>query len=194
VVLDRYLQADFILPLLVDNQQGAKDAFYHLYDQGARHIYYVSGALDSFDNMERTNSFLHEADKNNISIQCFDGNFTEESGYAIAKMIIDTNHLPDAVFCANDQMAVGFIKAMGENNLKAPADIAIVGFDDIQISRYMQPTLTTIGTSRLAWGSLAATQLIDFLDYESPFQPVRIPTHLIQRESSTMYHHIPTVK
>lgn len=184
VVLDRYLKADYLFPLLLDNQQGAKEAFYHLYEQGARRIFFISGALDSFDNMERQKAFLAEADKNRVTIQCYKGNFTEESGCDIARMIIATHDLPEAVFCANDQMAIGFIKAMKEHQLKAPDDIAIVGFDDIQIAKYMQPTLSTIGTSRFSWGSAAATQLIDFLENEKPFQPYRIPTKLIERESS----------
>lgn len=184
VVLDRYLEVDYLLPLLVDNQQGTKEAFDHLYAQGARRLAFVSGASDSFDNKERKRAFLHEADKHNLTVPCYDGNFTEASGYEIAKMIIKTQDVPDAVFCANDQMAIGFIKAMKENHLKAPDDIAIVGFDDIQIAQYMQPSLSTIGASRFLWGSSAATQLIDFLENETPFQPHRIPTRLIQRESS----------
>jgi LacI family transcriptional regulator len=193
VVLDRYLEADFLFPLLVDNQQGTKEAFYHLFDQGARRMYFISGARDSFDNMERMKAFLSEADKNNVDVQSYYGNFTEESGYDIARKIIESKDLPEAVFCANDQMAIGFIKAMKENHLKAPEDIAIVGFDDIQIAKYMQPPLTTIGASRFLWGSLAATHLIDFLEKENSFPTSRIHTTLIQRESSTKSHaSIPT--
>jgi LacI family transcriptional regulator len=194
VVLDRYLEADCLFPLLIDNQQGTREAFYHLYGQGARQIFFVSGALDSFDNTERMKAFLGEADKNNVTVKCYNGNFTEESGYDIARMIIETQDLPEAVFCANDQMAIGFIKAMKENGLRAPDEIAIVGFDDIQIAKYMQPTLSTIGTSRFSWGSIAATQLIDFLENEIPFQPYRIPTRLIQRESSIKNHNPPSVE
>lgn len=184
VVLDRFLEADYLLPLLLDNQQGAKEAFYHLNNQGAAHIFFISGALDSFDNMERMKAFLNEAENNNVTIQSFNGNFTEESGYDIASTIIKSHDLPDAVFCANDQMAIGFIKAMKENKLNAPKDIAVIGFDDIQISKYMQPSLSTIGASRFLWGSMAATQLIDFLENGNPFQPYRIPIKLIPRESS----------
>lgn len=188
VALDRYLKVDYLLPLLLDNQQGAKEAFYHLYGQGARHIAFVSGASDSFDNQERKKAFLREADKNDITIHCYNGNFTEKSGYDVARLMFEAKELPEAVFCANDQMAIGFIKAMKESNLRAPDDIAIVGFDDIQIAKYMQPTLSTIGASRFLWGSLAATQLINFLENESPFQPYRIRTQLIQRESSIKPH------
>lgn len=192
VVLDRYLEADYLFPLLLDNQQGTKEAFYHLYEQGARRISFVSGALDSFDNHERMRAFFREADKNSVPIQRYNGDFTEKSGYAIATMIIKTNELPEAVFCANDQMAIGFIKAMNEHQLNAPDDIAIVGFDDIQMAKYMQPTLSTIGASRFSWGTAAATQLISFLENKNPFHPHRIPTRLIQRESSTKHYH-PTV-
>lgn len=186
VVLDRYLEADYLLPLLLDNQQGTKEAFYHLFEQGARRIAFVSGALDSFDNQERMRAFLGEADKNRVTIQRFYGNFTERSGYDIAQMIIKSHDLPEAVFCANDQMAIGFIKAMKEHRLKAPDDIAVVGFDDIQIARYMQPTLSTIGASRFSWGAAAATRLIDFLENTQSFpKPYRIHTRLIPRESST---------
>jgi len=193
IVMDRDLTADYLLPLLIDNQQGAREAFYHLYSQGAQKIFFISGAQDSFDNTERMKAFLTEAENKGISIQCFNGNFTEESGYDVAKLIIKTNDLPEAVFCANDQMAIGFIKAMKENNLQIPDDIAVIGFDDIQISRYIQPTLSTIRVSRHLWGSLAATQLIDFLENETPFQVHRIPTQLIQRQSSTMLHKVPVV-
>jgi LacI family transcriptional regulator len=73
---------------------------------------------------------------------------------------------------------------MKEFNLEAPDDIAVVGFDDIQISKYLQPGLSTVGASRFLWGSSAATQLIDFLERDVPFRHGRIPTHLILRASS----------
>jgi LacI family transcriptional regulator len=186
IVLDRLLKSDYLLPLLLDNKKGTKEAFYHLYDQGARRIYFVSGAADSFDNTERKTAFLGEAHKNNIAVECFQGNFTEVSGYQVAKEIFETAELPDAVYCANDQMAIGFLRAMKEHNLRAPQDIAVVGFDDILIARYMQPTLSTIGASRVLWGATAANQMIDYLDNKNPFQPQRIPTSFIPRESSAI--------
>jgi LacI family transcriptional regulator len=186
VILDRNLEADYLFPLLLNNEQGAKETFYHLYDQGARRIYFISGASDSFDNAERKKAFLREAEKNSLPITCFKGNFTEQSGYDVGQTIIQSKKLPDAVFCANDQMAIGFMKAMKEHQLKAPDDIGVVGFDDIKIAQYLQPSLSTVGSSRFSWGAAAANQLIDLLENENPFpKPYRIPTQLIQRESST---------
>lgn len=185
IVLDRLLEAAYVLPLLVDNVQGVKEAFDHLYVQGARKIAFVSGPADSFDNLERTQAFLEQAETHQATVTCYVGNFTEESGYDVANVILAHPGVPEAVFCANDQMAIGFIKAMHERGLEAPGDIAIVGFDDIQVARYMHPSLSTIGASRHSWGSQAATQLIDYLENETPFSPMRIPTRLIPRESST---------
>jgi LacI family transcriptional regulator len=185
IVLDRLLEGEFLFPLLLDNKKGTREAFNHLYEQGARRIFFVSGAADSFDNQERKKAFLAEAKKRAVDVKCFEGNFTEISGYQAAKEILQAAELPEAVYCANDQMAIGFIKAMKEYNLSAPDDIAVVGFDDIQIAKYMQPTLSTIGASRVMWGATAATQLIDFLENNNPFQSQRIPTRFIQRASST---------
>lgn len=185
VILDRHLEAEYLYPLLLDNQKGAREAFRHLYGQGARRICFVAGAVDSFDNLEREKAFLREGRKHNLDITCYQGNFTEESGYETARLIIASGHLPHGVFCANDQMAIGFLKAMREAGLRAPEDIAVVGFDDIQVSQYVQPSLSTIGASRFLWGASAARQLIDFLETEKPFKPHRIPVKLIPRASST---------
>ena len=75
VVLDRYLEAEYLLPLLLDNEQGVQEAFQHLYAQGARKIFYISGA-DSFDNTERTAAFIAQAERHSVVVKTFDGNFT----------------------------------------------------------------------------------------------------------------------
>ncbi len=186
VVLDRDLQNDFILPILLDNAPGVREAFAHLYQQSFRKMCYVAGAMDSFDNAERMETFLAEAEQHDLHIPIYQGNFTEISGYEAAITIIQSGDLPEAVFCANDQMAIGFLRAMHEHGLHAPDDMAVVGFDDIPLSRYMQPSVSTIGTPRLEWGTTAVRQLIDFLENETPFQPRRLPTRFIARQSSTL--------
>ncbi len=189
VVLDRPLQNEFILPLLLDNPQGVREAFQHLYQQGFRKMAFVAGAMDSFDNSERMTTFLSEAEQHHLHVPVYQGNFTEISGYEAVYMILESGALPDAVFCSNDQMAIGFLRGMHQHGLQAPDDIAVVGFDDIPLARYMQPTISTIGTSRFEWGVTAVRQLIDFLENETPFQPHRIRTHFLPRQSSTLNRH-----
>lgn len=184
VVMDRDLAVNHIFPVLIDNAQGVGQAFQHLYNQGARKISFVAGAADSLDNQERMKAFLDEAARHDLPVPVHQGNFTELSGYNAAHAIIESRDLPEAVFCANDQMAIGFIRAMREHGLRAPQDIAIVGFDDIAIARYMQPSLTTIGAPRQEWGALAVTQLMAYLESGQPFRAGRLPTRLIERCSS----------
>lgn len=83
-------------------------------------------------------------------------------------------------------MAIGFLRAMQEHGLKAPEDIAVVGFDDILLSRCVQPTLSTVGAPRQTWGAAAIRQLIEFLEHEAPLHLQRIPTRLLPRQSSAL--------
>lgn len=184
VTFDRYMEAEHVFPLLIDNASATREVFYHLYDQGARRLAFVAGSPDSFDNAERKETFLGEADRHGLSVRCYQGYFTESSGYQIAQEIVAARELPEAVFCANDQMAVGFLKAIRERGLGAPQDVALVGFDDIPVARYLQPPLSTVHVSRTDWGAKAVAHLIDFLEREAPFPVERIPARFIARESS----------
>jgi LacI family transcriptional regulator len=185
VALDRVLNSEYVFPLLLDNQGGARVAFHHLYEQGVRRFGFVSGAPDSLDNHERMRTFLREAAKHDVPVSRYFGDFTEKSGYYVGRLMVERNDRPEGIFCANDQMAIGFLRALKESGLNAPSDIAVVGFDDIQIAAYMQPSLSTIGASRVEWGATAARQLINFLENDRTFpEPFRISTRLIPRESS----------
>ncbi|MCS7011224.1 MAG: LacI family transcriptional regulator [Anaerolineales bacterium] len=184
VVMDRSLHSDYVYPLLVDNPGGTSAVFYHLYEQGFRRMAFVAGSPDAFDNAERQTTFLEIARQHGLEVLFAQGHFTEESGYHAARQLLSLSDLPEAVFCANDQMAIGFLKAMQEKGLKAPQDIAIVGFDDIPVARYLQPPLSTVHVSRTDWGARAAHGLINFLEQDSPFPIERIPTTFLPRQSS----------
>jgi LacI family transcriptional regulator len=184
VVLDRLIEDEYISSILLDNVQGVREAFAHLIGQGFRRMAFVAGARDSFDNAERMAAFLSEAQAHDVSVTVHAGDFSEISGYNAARALIMAGDLPEAVFCANDQMALGFLRAAHEAGLRVPEQIALVGFDDIPLTRYTQPTISTIGTSRHEWGATAVRQLLDLLEKDIPFQPRRIPTRLIARQSS----------
>lgn len=184
VVMDRWLEHEHILSLLLDNALGAREVFAHLCGQGFRRMAFLAGAADSLDNAERKRAFLAEAEKRHWRVPVYIGDFTRRSGYEFGRQMLATGDLPEAVFCANDQMAIGLMEALKAGGLDVPGDIAVVGFDDILIAQYVQPSLTTVGASRLEWGAQAATQLIRFLRDGAPFEQRRIPTHLIVRASS----------
>ncbi len=184
VVLDRYIEADSVFPLLIDNPDSTRQVFQHLYSQGARRLAFVAGSTDSFDNAERQRTFLEEACAHGLEVRLYQGDFTEASGYRAAREMIASGDLPEAVFCANDQMAIGFLNGVRESGLRVPQDIALVGFDDIPVARYLQPPLTTVHVSRTDWGAQAAAGLIAYLDRGVPFPAGRVPARLVVRESS----------
>lgn len=184
ITLDRSLNGDFVFPVLINNQVGTREAFCHLYDQGARNFGFVSGAFDSLDNQERKQAFLGECASHAAPVRVYEGNFTRTSGIAAGKAVLESRNLPRAVFCANDQMAIGFIQTMQENSVRVPEDVAVIGFDNISLAEYMHPALTTVDASRFQWGSSAVTQLINFLETGNNVRLPRIDTHLIVRSSS----------
>jgi LacI family transcriptional regulator len=184
VVLDRDLRADYVFPLLIDNAGGTRAVFEHLYRQGMRRLAFISGSPEAFDNRERQETFLAEAARHGVQVQFYQGYFTEDSGYQAGKQLLAAGALPEAVFCANDQMAIGLLEALQEQKLRVPQDIAVVGFDDIPVARYLQPPLSTVRVSRRDWGARAARGLVDLLEQGIPFSTERIPAQFIPRQSS----------
>lgn len=185
VVMDRWLDSPYILPLLLDNAQGAQEAFDHLYTQGARRIAFVSGADNSLDSHERQAAFLAAATAHGLTVTCHAGNFTEQAGHAVGMQLGTHDALPEAVFCANDQMAIGLVNALLARGVQVPHDVAVIGFDDIHLARYMRPTLSTIGTSRVEWGGAAVRHLLTFLEAGGAFPPARrMRATLVVRQSS----------
>jgi LacI family transcriptional regulator len=96
--------------------------------------------------------------------QVLRGDFTEESGYRAGKRLLAMAERPDAVFAANDMMALGCLFALTEGGLRVPGDLAIAGFDDIPIARYVAPPLTTVRVRIAELGDLALERLVQAID------------------------------
>lgn len=84
------------------------------------------------------------------------GGFTRQGGYLATKMLILQGDLPSAIFAGNDEMAIGAMNALKEAGIKVPKEISVVGFDDIEMSRYTSPRLTTVSQANYEVGSLSA--------------------------------------
>jgi LacI family transcriptional regulator len=111
------------------------------------------------------------------------GDFTPEGGYDCMKTILNLRNRPTAVFVSNDLMAVGALKACS-SQYKVPEDISILGFDDMDFSRYLIPSLTTVRKCRNEMGSEGAKMLLCILDKKDlPERYKQIKTQLIKRES-----------
>jgi LacI family transcriptional regulator len=115
-----------------------------------------------------------------------EGSFTCPGGYAAACKLFDTV-VPTAMFASNDMMAIGALRAAAERGLRVPADCSIVGFDDVEMSRYVYPALSTVGQAILRLGDAAANALLARINgtVNGPAQTHMIEPRLLVRESSS---------
>lgn len=147
--------------ILVDNRGGAHAIMKHLVSMGHRRIAFLTGPEKNFDAVERLQGYrdaLREL-MSGASEQVLQGDFSEDSGYRVGKSLASSGRLPDAVFAANDSMAIGCLFALKEAGLNVPADIALAGFDDIPIARFMSPPLTTVHVTIADLGARALDRL-----------------------------------
>jgi len=141
----------------VDNHAGALAATRHLLAGGRRRMAHVAGPRDNFEAAERRRGFADALIEHGLSGRpVVDGDFSEESGHAAARKLLSSD-APDAVFCANDTMALGLLRALQEAGLRAPEDVAVVGFDDIPVARLVG--LTTVRTGIADLGRRALERL-----------------------------------
>ncbi|RMF66346.1 MAG: LacI family transcriptional regulator [Calditrichaeota bacterium] len=177
----------------VDNVEGAYRATNHLVSLGYRKIGMIDGQLKSLPAKLRLEGFRKALAENGIPFQeryfvaCdfldeADG-FNKEAGYAAMQQLLALGEdRPRAVFVSSDIQALGAIEAIREANLRVPQDIAVVGFDDVEISRYVG--LTTIHQPIMEMGALAVDRLIEKIEgTASPEFKRRFQTELVVRES-----------
>ncbi|GGP07849.1 LacI family DNA-binding transcriptional regulator [Oceanobacillus neutriphilus] len=186
VVLDREMKHTNIQSVLVDNVHGGYLATEYLINQGHKEIIFVSGPNNSLDNQLRFEGYLKALKEYQINFQPVwkvPGNFTRESGYKATKTILAQNNLPDSIFYANDEMAIGGLQAFNENGIKVPGDVSIIGYDDIEISEYVNPPLTTIKQPKYETGSLAIQLIFQLLRGEKINHLYKLNTELVVRSS-----------
>jgi LacI family transcriptional regulator len=148
--------------LTVDNYGGAFAMMKHLVGLGHRRIAHITGPADNFDARERQRAYRAAMAKlqPGAPATIVAGDFTQESGYAIGQEILRAKSRPDAIFAANDMMAIGCLFALTEAGVRVPDEIAITGFDDIPIARFVTPPLTTVHIDITGLGSRAVERLV----------------------------------
>lgn len=169
-----------------DNYYGAYKATNYLIGLGHSRIAHIMGISEHLSAMERLDAYkkaLTDAGipiKNNLIAK---GDFTIFGGYNATKKLLQ-KEIPTAIFCGNDNMAIGALQAIQEANLKVPEDISIVGFDDIEVARYINPSLTTVKMNLLEMASIATNTLITSIEDNSNFSAnYTLPIDLIERNS-----------
>lgn len=112
------------------------------------------------------------------------GDYDERSGFKAMQSLLRRDVAPTAVFVASDEVALGALRAARDAGLRIPGDLAVVGFDDIPIARFVVPALTTVRVPAREIGAGAATILASMLETGQPQESMLLPTELVIRESS----------
>ncbi len=172
-----------------DNVEGARLAIRHLYDLGHQKIAHVTGPQGNVLTAARREGMVSERTRLGLPAPpewIIRGDFSLESGFEAATKILAMQSRPTAVFCSADMVAFGLISGLQAGGVRVPEDISVVGFDDIEMSEYYVPALTTIRQDRHLLGQRAAKLLLDRLssglsthESEAP-----IPVELIKRAST----------
>jgi LacI family transcriptional regulator len=174
--------------LSVDNFAGAYSAVRHLAELGHRRIAIVNGPSGNLDAGRRLAGYrqaLADAGLPAAPELELPGDFTESSGFHAAADLVRLRPRPTAVFAANDYMAIGLLSALRDADVRVPQDLAIAGFDDIAIAKYLSPALTTVHVDACELGERAMQRLLPFARARRPADADRetLTTSLVVRQS-----------
>lgn len=184
VVLDRIINEPYIKSMLVNNYAPEAELVRELIAKGCKRFAFISG-LDTLDTRERYKALTDTLEANGLTLKredYYSGDFREKSGHQAARLIMLKESLPDVLICANDDMAIGAIKAFKENGLKIPDNLSVVGFDDTELARAMG--LTTIQIPNYERGYIAAQYLIESLEGNGDYSEFKISANIKWRKTT----------
>ncbi len=171
----------------IDNAAAAGEAMDHLYDLGHRRIGIVTGPLVSPLSRDRLRGATERAMANQAEgrLVVLHGDFTIESGSAAGDQLLAAGEPPTAIFCFNDEMAIGVLGAARRRGLNVPEDLSLVGFDDVRYAAHMNPPLTTIAQPMQQIGEGTVRLLLDILNGRTVAPvSVTLPHRLVIRAST----------
>ncbi|MFI7432877.1 LacI family DNA-binding transcriptional regulator [Micromonospora haikouensis] len=168
----------------VDHVGGVTRAVRHLLDSGRRRIATIAGPQDMFAGVERLAGYRAALAEAGLPERVAYGDFTRESGAAAMRQLLDAHPDLDAVFAASDLMAHAAMRTLREAGRRVPADVAVIGFDDIETAAYTDPPLTTVRQPILDLGREATRQLLRMASGEDVEPALVLPTELVLRASA----------
>ncbi len=186
VVVGRQPSASGLFSFSFDNRAGARLATQHLIDLGHRRIALLQGDLIHEDAIERQSGYLDALSAAGITVDprlIVQSDYTEAGGMLAVSRLLEREVGFSAIFSSNDQMAYGAMLGLSRRNLRVPDDVSVVGFDDLTMSRYTMPPLTTVRQSVYETGTQAATAMLALLQGTQPQVSLPAP-ELVLRESA----------
>jgi LacI family transcriptional regulator len=190
VFFDRVMDQAACTNILIDNRKAAYEATKHLVEQGCKRIVHITAPLQQNVYKDRFNGYKQALLDNGLPFrdeQVLIGNLSQEAGAAAVEKIIKMKPLPDGIFAANDNCAVGCLLALQQKGYKIPDDIAVVGFNNDPVSMVIEPNLSTVNYPGYEMGEVAARHLIHRLKGTSSSQntsTIVLRSDFIERASS----------
>lgn len=188
--------------VVIDFKQATEQALKHLLDLGYQRIGYIGGREKehhfgqqiemedmrkvTYDDTMKQKGYDHSGDS-------YISEYRMSEGYRMMGQAIEKGDLPEAFFIASDPMAVGALRALQENNLRVPDDVAIVGFDDVELAKFASTPLTTVKVYTEEMGKTSVKLLLDRLNGRHMPLKVVVPTELVIRESCGKYNKGPNI-
>ncbi len=187
VLLDRDISTDEkVGRITVDNEEGTYNATKLLIEKGCKNIGFISSNKTTKSSGQRLRGYENAILESKINLdkdKIFLQNYTIETGYKGTVSLLEKTNI-DGICCGNDLIAIGAIKALKERGIKIPQDVKVIGFDDISISKYMDPPLTTIRQPIYEMGEEAVGMLIDVINNKEMEMSKVLKTELIVRETT----------
>jgi LacI family transcriptional regulator len=172
----------------IDNRSGGYNATALLIEHGHRRIATITGLLESAPGAARLRGYRRELQALGLAFRdelIAYGDFYADSGRAGTAQLLALDEPPTAVFAASDMMALGVITAATDAGMSVPRDLAVVGFDDMELAAHVQPPLTTLRQDRAGLGVAAGEALIGLINGEpTPAPGAQLPVELVIRAST----------
>jgi LacI family transcriptional regulator len=175
--------------LTIQNCRGAREMVAHLISVGHRRIAIIKGSPRNYDAAERLRGYRMSLREAGIMLDPLlerEGDFTEAAGYSAVLKLIALKNRPTAIFAANDSMAIGVLSALRESGIAVPEEMAVAGFDDIPLARYMDPPLSSVHVPIWELGARAVDLLLHGITHKNdhPRRRERVSTKLVIRRST----------
>jgi LacI family transcriptional regulator len=166
---------------------GGHTATEHLIRSGCRRVALINGQDGIDASRDRLRGYRQALTSSDIRFDpalVYPGNWEPSAGYEGTRHLMQLDNPPDAIFCANDMMAVGCYDALKELGLRIPEDVSVIGFDDREIAQFMRPPLTTLVLPHYEMGALAAEILLDIAGgLRGGHDQIKVECPLVSRDS-----------
>ncbi|MCD8248596.1 MAG: LacI family transcriptional regulator [Lachnospiraceae bacterium] len=168
ISMERDLTEYGIDSVYFDNWGNAKKAVQHLVDCGCRKICHITGPMSLWIGSERYESYKEVLAENSLELNeermVANGNWSYMSGYTAMSELLEKTPDLDAVFCGNDEMAIGAMRLLKERGRRIPQDVKLMGYDDVFLSTIVEPSVSTIHIKKRTAGERAAELLFDRIE------------------------------